>query len=120
MTKTAEDYYRTYSGKRLLEKYTPEDYGIWKVHGEDENCDFGGPRSIPFLGYFEGKLKDVVDHVVSMRGFWSWGGGGDIVKESPPSVIKIDSDFIKDQKRLKEEQKELRDRLAELENKIVI
>jgi hypothetical protein len=84
-----KDYERTYSYKSLREKHTLDETGVWKVVGEDPNCDMGGPHHQPFLGYYEGKLEDVIKTAVMLPGFWAWGGGGDITKETPPGVKKV-------------------------------
>lgn len=70
----------SYSGQQLLSKHSLSDVGVWRIEGEDPNCDFGGAHSNPFLGYLEGRLLDVVTEAVSMPGFWTWGGGGNITK----------------------------------------
>lgn len=67
----------TYSGRRLLEKYSLDMVGTWKVSGEDPNCDMGGYHHSPYIGTFDGKLRDVIMVAVEMPMFWTWGGGGD-------------------------------------------
>ena len=53
--KTAFDrFLETYGGRELTSKHSLEEYGIWKVEGEDPNCDFGGSHHQPNLGLFEG------------------------------------------------------------------
>jgi hypothetical protein len=32
--------------KRLLEKHSVEEKGIWQIYGEDPNCDLGGPHGM--------------------------------------------------------------------------
>jgi hypothetical protein len=71
---------KSYSGKRLLEKHSLNEVGTWRIRGEDPNCGFGGHHYQPELGTVEGKLRDVIQHAVKMDGFYTWGGGGDIVK----------------------------------------
>lgn len=70
----------TYSGQQLLKKHTLDEYGIWQVLGEDPNCDLGGHHYNPNLGYIEGNLKSVIEKAVGMKGFWTWGYGGEIKK----------------------------------------
>lgn len=72
----------TYSGQRLCEKYSLDEEGTWRIRGEDPNCDFGGHHHQPELGTVEGKLRDVVEHAVNLKCFYTWGGGGDITKVS--------------------------------------
>ena len=77
-------YLKTYSGQELLKKHDLEEEGTWHVFGEDPNCDLGGYHHQPDLGYMTGRLVDVVKAAVSMNSFWTWGGGGKIVKQNPP------------------------------------
>ena len=83
------NYLQGYNGKELLKEHKLDEEGIWEVRGEDPNCDFGGPHHNPFLGHFEGKLEDVIIHAVSLKGFWVWGGGGEIKKFNEPLVTKV-------------------------------
>lgn len=76
----------SYSGKKLLEKHSIDDYGMWKILGEDPNCDFGGHHHNPDLGTVEGRLDDVIRYAVSLDRFFTWGSGGDIVKISVKKV----------------------------------
>lgn len=80
-----QKFYSGYSAKEL-KKYASNEYGIWEVRGEDSNCDMGGSHYTPLLGYFEGKLSDVVKHAVGLPKFWQWGAGGEVKKIEP---IKI-------------------------------
>lgn len=73
---TVADYLKTYSGKSLT-KAQLEKVGKWQVLGEDPNCDFGGHHHQPSLGFYDGKLEDVIALAVNLPGFWQWGGGGD-------------------------------------------
>jgi hypothetical protein len=70
----------TYSGRELLKKHNMDETGIWEVRGEDPNCDMGGSHHQPYLGTYEGTLRDVAEAAVEMSGFWQWGGGGSIKK----------------------------------------
>jgi hypothetical protein len=92
-TQAERDYRRyltnTWSGAKLLENHSLEEEGTWKVEGEDPNCDMGGSHHQPHLGYFEGKLDDVVRKAVTLHRFWQWGGGGSISKVEKTLVEKI-------------------------------
>lgn len=77
-----EKYLNTFFGESLLKKHSLDEYGIWEILGEDPNCDFGGPHYNPKLGFLEGRLDDILKKAVGMKGFWSWGGGGEIRKIS--------------------------------------
>ena len=70
----------SYCGQKLREKHSLDEEGTWRIRGEDPNCDFGGHHYQPELGTVEGKLRDVVEHAVQLDGFYTWGGGGDIIK----------------------------------------
>lgn len=87
-----DKFLKTYSGKRMLEKHSLMDVGVWQVRGEDPNCDWGGSHYQPTLGYLSGTLASVVAEAVEMSRFWTWGGGGDItlveIKYSNPDQAK--------------------------------
>lgn len=73
-----EKFKRGYTASTLLKKHSLDECGIWEVRGEDENCGMAGAHYTPLLGYFEGKLSDVIEHAVGLNRFWQWGGGGEI------------------------------------------
>jgi hypothetical protein len=79
-------YITAYSGQQLLKKHRLEEKGVWRVEGEDPNCDFGGPHHRPHIGDFEGKLENVIEAAVMEKEFWTWGGGGTITKIEVKSV----------------------------------
>ena len=91
MTNKFKQYAKTYYGAKLLKEYPLKEYGIWRVDGEDPNCDMGGAHHMPYLGTFEGTLEDVVTVAVELPNFWQWGGGGNITKSN---VQKIDKSTI--------------------------
>ena len=63
-------FIETYSGKKLLEKHSLSQEGTWAVYGEDPNYELGGHHHEPLLGYYTGKLVDVIDLA---KNFWSCG-----------------------------------------------
>ena len=71
---------RTYNGKRLLDHHTLDEKGVWKVLGEDPNCDMGGYHHQPELGIVEGTLKEVLEYGLQHPDFYCWGGGGNFIK----------------------------------------
>jgi hypothetical protein len=77
----------TYGGKELLKKHKLSDHGIWQVFGEDPNCDFGGFHHSPQLGFYEGKLSDVLATAVELPHFYTWGGGGKLELVKPKTVV---------------------------------
>lgn len=72
------EFFRTYNGKSLLNKYSMDTYGVWEIYGEDSNCDLGGHHHMPHLDTVEGTLQAAIEHGVKMPSFWQWGAGGDI------------------------------------------
>ncbi len=98
----------TYSGRELLKKHRLGEWGIWRVLGEDPNCDFGGSHHNPYLGTYEGDLANVITIAVELKGFWQWGAGGQIEKTN---VEKIHPETIA-------ERNEKRKRLEVLEAEV--
>lgn len=76
------------------EAYSPDEYGTWRVTGEDPNCDMGGSHHEPDLGTFTGKFKDVVNKAVDLPRFFQWGGGGKIVKITTTSLSAVDNTLV--------------------------
>lgn len=83
-------YRASYNYRDLVSKHRLSEEGLWRVNGEDPNCDMGGSHVQPYLGTFEGKLEDIVTHAVSLPGFWQWGAGGTISKVAP---VKINAEI---------------------------
>lgn len=96
----------------LAERGSSSKQGVWKVTGEDPNCDLGGHHHSPTLGFFEGTLGDVIDYAMELPGFWQWGYGGDIEPYNKPLIKKIDS------KSIKARAKVLRDELNQTEGQL--
>lgn len=74
---------RTYNGKQLSNKHDLMERGLWEVLGEDPNCDLGGAHYTPKLGVVDGTLKDALTFAMRNNNFYTWGGGGEIVKIKP-------------------------------------
>lgn len=110
-------YLETYSGKSLLKKHSLDEDGVWKIRGEDPNCDMGGPHIMPELGIVNGKLRDVVMYGVNLPGFWNWGAGGDFTLIGR-QISTIDENSLEAREALKEEAKELEERLKELKRQL--
>ena len=89
LQKQIDKYKSTYSGSRLIQKHSLSDYGVWKINGEDPNCDLGGSHSNPYLCTVEGTLENVIKHAVALQGFWQWGGGGVITKIEEKEIKKV-------------------------------
>ena len=68
MSKQYDQYVNvSYSGRELLKKHSLEETGLWKIRGEDPNCDFGGHHYQPELGIVEGRLVDVINYAVQVN-----------------------------------------------------
>lgn len=96
-----EKYLSTWSGKQLLEDHRLTDTGIWKILGEDPNCDMHGPHHQPDLGIVQGVLEDVIMHGANLPNFWEWGAGGNFVFIGQ-GIPKIDTDTIAKRQELEE------------------
>jgi len=107
----------SWSGKRLLEKHSLDEEGIWQIFGEDPNCDFGGSHHQPDLGIVQGKLLDVIAHAVELPQFWQWGAGGDI-KSIGKEIPKVDANSSARRKELRQEAKELEKRLKAIQQEL--
>lgn len=105
--------------KRLLRDNPPDEVGVWKIRGEDSNCDLGGSHHMPELATVQGRYRDVVEYALNLKDFFQWGGGGDIKKVSPQKVKVIPLGFsVIPLKELKEKRARLADELALLDEKI--
>ncbi len=105
----------SYSGRQLANQL--DEYGTWQVYGEDPNPDFGGSHHQPFIGYFEGRLRDIVQYVTEMEPrFWSWGAGGDFKKVD--GVKKITPEMAEDVRVKGAERIKKEEEIKELEKKI--
>jgi len=113
MTKQTSKQYleHTHAGKELLKKYDLRELATWEVKGEDPNCDFGGQHFSPTLGYFTGKLEDIVELAVNLPNFWTWGGGGRIIRINSMSVTNA---TVAHHKALRKEREDLQARLKEI------
>lgn len=105
-----------YSGQKLLKEHSLEEEGLWQVFGEDPNCDFGGSHHQPNLGFFSGRLTDVIDAAVELSGFWAWGAGGDIRKVS--QIKKVDDQSAKKRAELKSRRAEVQQELDRIDNEL--
>ena len=81
-------YLKTYTGRELLKKHNLFEEGVWKIEGEDPNCDWGGSHSNPYLATVEGTLDKVIEYAIELPQFWTWGGGGKITKIN---ILKVET-----------------------------
>lgn len=118
MSKNFENYKTTYEYRILLEKHSLSEEGTWRVQGEDSNCDWGGHHHMPDLGYYTGRLEDIIALAVEMPSFWTWGAGGKISKISTQPVDKNSAKRRAELlKRKADLEKELAEVAGELEGK---
>lgn len=112
-----QKYTLTYAGRELLKKHSLDDVGVWRIRGEDPNCEFGGYHHQPDLGIFSGSLRDVMMYGTNLSGFWQWGAGGsfEFIGEKIP---EIDSNSLAAKAALEEEAVELERRLAEVKRQL--
>lgn len=111
-----QEYFKTSAGKELLKKHSLLEEGYWRIRGEDPNADFAGSHYQPELGIVQGKLEDVVAYAVALKGFYSWGAGGNIVKI--PLIPKITAESNAERIRLEQEAAELAEKLAKINNQL--
>ena len=88
-SKLVNDFLSRNGADELLRKYSLQTEGIWEVRGEDPNADFGGHHHQPILGYYKGRLQDVIVEAVNLSGFWTWGSGGRIIKKSDDMITDL-------------------------------
>lgn len=112
-----ENYLKTYAGRELLKNFSLDKTGIWKIKGEDPNADFHGHHYQPDLGLVEGTLRDAIMYGANLKQFWQWGAGGnfEFVGETIP---KVDGNSVEVLGALREEQKKLEERLAEVKRQL--
>lgn len=75
--------------KSSLQRYyqyldDPNKVRRWKIYGEDQNADLGGPHSNPYLGDFTGTFEEAAEYAISLPSFFTWGGGGYIKEIGDP------------------------------------
>lgn len=104
--------------KRLLENYTPDEYGTWKIFGEDQSAEWG-PHHEPKLKTVNGTYGNVVEYALTLEGFFSWGRGGRIEKKAcQTKLLNVDSLTNPKLVVLETERKKLQARIWEIENEI--
>lgn len=104
--------------ERLLRAYAPDEPGVWKILGEDPNCDLGGHHHQPELEIITGTYKNVVDYALKLPQFFTWGGGGNIKKQA--ERFKNIDKLVSNQRynELKSERVRLTERLAQVEKEL--
>jgi hypothetical protein len=107
----------SYAGRQLLQKHSLDEVGIWKIKGEDPNCDLGGHHYQPELGIVEGTLRDVIMYGVSLPSFWQWGAGGDFELVGR-SIPQIDANSVAVRQELEAEEARLAEQLAEVRRQL--
>lgn len=97
---------------QLLENHLKGEVGTWQIFGEDPNCDLGGAHITPLLATVSGTFESAVEYALELRGFFTWGGGGDVKKVE---VIKVDGATLRQRSILRSKRTNLMDQLAEVE-----
>jgi hypothetical protein len=100
---------------RLLENQLAGKVGVWKILGEDPNCDLGGSHHQPTLATVQGTYGDAVEYALELSGFFSWGGGGDIVEVN---ILKVDRAALQQRAILSSRRTTLKAELAEVESEL--
>lgn len=107
-----------YVRERLLKEHSANEFGTWRILGEDPNCDYGGSHHEPELETVIGTYINVVDYAMSLGSFFTWGGGGRILKQ-PTGHKNIDKVMTNPRiKQLEKERKEIHARLATVEQEL--
>lgn len=114
-----EKYRGTWCYKDTITKHALTEYGVWKILGEDPNCDLGGHHHMPELGLVEGTLDEVIKYAVDLSGFWHWGSGGKVVKVGKPLKIKELDHNKQVQQQIEALEKEHQERIAKLKAQLV-
>lgn len=97
--------------------FKDSEYGIWEIKGEDTNPDFGGFHHSPTLGYAKGCFIDVLVYATTFPDFYTWGGGGYIVKSNKKEITDVPRNFASNY--LFGEIKEKRDKLNKRKNELL-
>jgi hypothetical protein len=118
--KALENYKKfleTYSGRELLKKHSLEEEGVWRIKGEDPNCDMGGYHHMPELGVVTGKLQDIIMYGANLPQFWQWGAGGsfELIGRDLP---KIDAHSLEARAEMEDELKNLEEQVRELKRQL--
>jgi hypothetical protein len=87
--------------------------GIWRICGEDPNCDFGGSHHNPYLATVEGTLEEAIEYAVELPRFWTWGRGGTI---DLIDIVKLDAESSARRKFNAKRIKDLEEELNNLKN----
>ena len=74
-------------------------WGTWRIYGEDQNADLGGPHSNPHLETVVGTFEKAARTAVATAGYATWGAGGYIEKAEAlnqlPAPEKTSSDPVR-------------------------
>jgi hypothetical protein len=115
MTTNYDKYLSTNAGKHLLSQHSLEEEGLWRVLGEDPNCDMHGSHYKPEIGFFQGKLENIIEYAVEHKQFWQWGAGGEITKIRSQ---KIDGQTTAERARLRNIKRALEDELHNINQRL--
>jgi hypothetical protein len=82
----------------MKKAYKDDENGLWAILGEDQNCDYNGPRLVPNLGYARGNYADVLRYAKTLKGFFSYGSGGEVIKIENVVDVPVGGFMFKDLK----------------------
>lgn len=99
-----------HSGSQLIAKHKLESSGVWLVRGEGDENGYNATT----IGYFSGKLDDVLRMAVHHKHWSSWGRGGEIV----PINVQDIAMFSEHKERLRKDRAALLAQVAALDEEI--
>lgn len=102
---------------RLLKEYKADEFGTWRILGEDPNCDWGGHHHEPELETVTGTYQNVIEYAMTLKNFFTWGYGGRIIKQAGKHK-NIDNVINNRIPLLKEEKDKLLARIKEIDSEL--
>lgn len=99
-----------HAGEQLIAKHNLESTGVWLVRGEGDENGYNATA----IGYFSGKLDDVLRMAVHHKHWSSWGRGGEIL----PINVQDIAMFSEHKERLRKDRDALLAQAAALEAEI--
>jgi hypothetical protein len=104
---------------KLLKHFPATCKGVWEIYGEDPNCDVGGSHHTPLLQVVEGTYINVVEYALTLPGFFTWGGGGNIkLQEITRPAINVDEINSECRKELNNKKDQLQKEIDEINIKL--
>jgi hypothetical protein len=66
-----------------------DNYNMWEIKAEDENCDMGGSHHQERLAVVRGSYRKACEYAVKLKGFAGWGYGGNVVPIKQEDFIDL-------------------------------